>query len=121
MFQMRFYALVLWRLRGVVPRLLQLMYLGDGQVLRYSPDEAELRATERRLEALWQAIQRATATGDWRPRRSKLCGWCPHQALCPEFGGTPPPLPVRPAGPVEVDLAAPSQPLAPQTAAVASG
>ncbi len=120
MFQMRFYALVLWRLRGVVPRLLQLMYLGDGQVLRYSPDEAELRATERRLEALWQAIQRATATGDWRPRRSKLCGWCPHQALCPEFGGTPPPLPGRAAAPVEVDLVAPSGPAAPQGAAVAS-
>ena len=108
MFQMRFYALVLWRLRGVVPRLLQLMYLGDGQVLRYSPDEAELRATERRLEAVWSAIQRATETGDWRPRRSKLCGWCPHQALCPEFGGTPPPLPERAAGPVLVDLAAPT-------------
>lgn len=105
MFQMRFYALVLWRLRGVVPRLLQLMYLADGQVLRYSPDERELLATERRLEALWQAIQRATETGDWRPRRSKLCGWCPHQALCPEWGGTPPPLP-RPAdaGPVAVDV-----------------
>jgi putative RecB family exonuclease len=23
-----------------------------------------------------------------------LCDWCSHQALCPEFGGTPPPLPV---------------------------
>ena len=28
LFQMKFYALVLWRLRGVVPRLLQLVYLG---------------------------------------------------------------------------------------------
>jgi putative RecB family exonuclease len=97
MFQMRFYALVLWRLRGTVPRLLQLMYLGDGQVLRHAPTEDELRATERKLHALWQAVQRATETGDWRPRRSKLCAWCPHQALCPEFGGTPPPLPVAPA------------------------
>jgi putative RecB family exonuclease len=24
-----------------------------------------------------------------------LCGWCSHQAICPEFGGTPPPLPER--------------------------
>ena len=40
LFQMKFYALVLWRLRGAVPALLQLVYLGNGEVLRYAPDEA---------------------------------------------------------------------------------
>jgi putative RecB family exonuclease len=95
LFQMKFYALVIWRLRGVIPRVLQLMYLADGEVLRYSPDEADLRATQRKLEALWQAIDRARASGDWRPRPGKLCDWCRHKALCPEFGGTLPPLPER--------------------------
>jgi putative RecB family exonuclease len=94
LFQMKFYALVLWRLRGRVPDLLQLIYLGNGEVLRYVPDEADLLATERKVEAIWRAIARAAETGDWRPRKSALCGWCSHQALCPEFGGTPPPLPV---------------------------
>lgn len=93
LFQMKFYALVLWRTRGVVPRMLQLVYLGNGEVLRYSPDAAELLATERKVKALWQAIQRAAETGDWRPSRSRLCDWCAHQALCPAWGGTPPPLP----------------------------
>lgn len=93
MFQMRFYALVLWRQLGRIPRLLQLMYLGNGEVLRYSPDEADLRATERKIAALWQAIDRAARQQDWRPRPSKLCDWCDHQALCPAYGGTPPPLP----------------------------
>jgi putative RecB family exonuclease len=102
LFQMKFYALVLWRTRGVVPAVLQLIYLGSGEVLRYSPDEADLRATERKVQALWNAISQAQRTGDWRPRRSALCGWCAHQALCPEFGGTPPDLPeVRPAVPTE--------------------
>jgi len=96
MFQMRFYALVLWRLRGVVPRVLQLVYLGSGEVLRYEPDEADLCATERKLEALWAAIQRALDRGDWRPSPGRMCDWCDHQARCPEFGGTPPPLPVLP-------------------------
>jgi putative RecB family exonuclease len=96
MFQMRFYALVLWRLRGEVPRLLQLLYLGSGEVLRYEPDEADLRATERKVLALWDAIARATERGDWRPSPSRLCDWCDHQALCPAFGGTPPELPVLP-------------------------
>ncbi|MEV5707141.1 PD-(D/E)XK nuclease family protein [Actinoallomurus sp. NPDC052274] len=94
LFQMKFYALVLWRLHGTVPRLLQLMYLGNGEVLRYSPDEADLRATERKVDALWQAIRRAMDSGEWRPRKSRLCDWCDHQQRCPSFGGEPPPLPV---------------------------
>ncbi|WTG31045.1 RecB family exonuclease [Streptomyces decoyicus] len=99
LFQMKFYALVMWRLRGVVPRRLQLVYLGSGDVVTYDPGEADLRGVERKLLALWEAIRLATATGDWRPRPTKLCGWCDHQAHCPEFGGTPPvyPLQVRPA------------------------
>src|SRR3954470_3681741 len=94
LFQMRFYALVLWRLHGRVPRLLQLLYLGSGEILRYEPDEADLLATERKLGAIWSAIERATERGDWRPSPSKLCDWCDHQSLCPTFGGTPPPLPL---------------------------
>ena len=42
LFQMKFYALVLWRLREVVPRRLQLVYLGSGDVLTYDPVEADL-------------------------------------------------------------------------------
>ncbi|MFE7057773.1 RecB family exonuclease [Streptomyces californicus] len=99
LFQMTFYALVIWRLKGVLPRRLQLVYLGSGDVLTYDPVMADLERVERKLMALWDAIARATETGDWRPRPTKLCGWCDHRALCPEFGGTPPvyPLPVRPA------------------------
>jgi putative RecB family exonuclease len=97
LFQMKFYGLVIWRLRGQVPRLLQLMYLAEGEVLRYSPDESDLLATERKVAALWQAIERAMQARDWRPRPSRLCDWCNHKALCPEFGGTPPPLPEPPA------------------------
>ena len=95
LFQMKFYALVWWKLRGEIPAMLQLLYLGSGEVLRYQPDEADLRATERKVVAIWQAIRQAEESGDWRPRRGRLCGWCAHQALCPEFGGTPPPLPTR--------------------------
>jgi putative RecB family exonuclease len=93
LFQMKFYALVLWRLRGQLPSVLQLVYLGSGEVLRYSPDESDLLATERKVKALWQAITRAAATGDWRPSPSRLCDWCDHQVHCPAKGGTLPPVP----------------------------
>jgi putative RecB family exonuclease len=93
LFQMKFYALVLWRLRGVVPRQLRLMYLADRQALAYTPDEAELQRFERTLEAIWSAILRAGKTGDFRPNPSRLCDYCDHKALCPAFDGTPPPYP----------------------------
>lgn len=98
LFQMKFYALVLWRIRGVVPTLLQLVYLRDGQILRYAPEEHELLATERKVKALWAAIETAARTGDWRPSPSRLCSWCVHKPLCPAFGGTPPPLPENAEG-----------------------
>ena len=93
LFQMRFYALVLWRTRGVVPTVLQLYYLADGTVLQHSPTEAELLATERTVEALWQAVSRAVDTGDFPPNPGPACRWCSHRDLCPAFDGTPPPYP----------------------------
>ena len=90
LFQMRFYGLILWRLTGTPPRRLQLVYLGDGQVLTLDPTADELAATEQQLESIWAAIARAAATGQFRPRTSRLCDWCSFRELCPAFGGTPP-------------------------------
>src|SRR3954468_7748625 len=97
LFQMKFYALVLWRTRGVVAAQLKLLYLGDGDALTYAPDEGELVRFERTLQAIWAAIERAVSTGAFRPSPSRLCGWCDHQAVCPSFGGTPPPFPAEAA------------------------
>jgi putative RecB family exonuclease len=95
LFQLKFYALVLWRTRGVVPRMLQLIYLVNGEMLRYEPDEADLLATERKVNALWEAIRRADEAREWQPSPSRACDWCAHKALCPAWGGTPPPVPAR--------------------------
>ncbi len=102
LFQMKFYALVIWKLRGVVPSVLQLIYLGNGEILRYEPDEDDLRATARKVEAVWAAIRLAQETGDWQPNPSRLCDWCSFHAFCPTKGGTIPPLP-EPT-PVAVDV-----------------
>src|ERR1700761_5544519 len=101
MFQMKFYAVALLRSRGVLPTRLRLIYLADGQLLDYSPDEDELLRFEKTLIAIWQAIQSAGATGDFRPRPSRRCDWCAHHSPCPVFGGTPPPYPGWPDNPDE--------------------
>lgn len=91
----------------MVPRQLRLMYLANRETLEYTPDEAELRRFERLVAAIWQAILTAGRTGDFRPSRSRLCDYCNHKALCPEFGGTPPVYPGWPepaAAPVETVL-----------------
>lgn len=93
LFQMKFYALVIWRSTGTIPAQLKLMYLSEGDSLMYSPDERELRSLERQLGALWDAIERSLQAEDFRPNPSKLCGWCDFQDLCPAYGGTPPPFP----------------------------
>jgi putative RecB family exonuclease len=93
LFQMKFYALVIWRTRGVIPTVLQLYYLADRTVLSYQPTEDDLRATERKVIALWNAIKAAIDRAEFVAKPSALCRWCRHQDKCPEFGGTPPPLP----------------------------
>jgi putative RecB family exonuclease len=112
LFQLKFYALVLWRTRGVVPRVLRLLYLKDAEICDYAPDADELVRFERTVLALSRAIEQAVIARDFRPKPSRLCGWCSHQAHCPAFGGTPPPFPELPeAGDRRtVPVAAPAPP-----------
>jgi putative RecB family exonuclease len=93
LFQLKFYALVLLRSRGVLAHQLRLMYLGDGESLSLRPGREELERFERTLVALWDAVLRAAPTGDFRPSPGRMCAWCSHQAACPAFGGTPPAYP----------------------------
>jgi putative RecB family exonuclease len=97
LFQLRVYALIIWRSRGVVPTMLQLVYLGDGQIVRYEPDEEDLRATERKVDAIWEAIEVAKATGEFLPSRGKQCDWCAFKAHCPAWGGELLPMPKPPS------------------------
>jgi putative RecB family exonuclease len=113
LFQMKFYALVLWRLRGVVPRQLRLMYLADSDTLSYQPAADELARFEKTLHAIWKAIAKASLTGDFRPSPSRLCDWCSHQPLCPAKGGTPPPFPADALVSASEDPQLPDQPVEP--------
>lgn len=84
LFQMRFYALVLWRLRGVVPTRLQLIYLGNpAGLLTYDPTAQDLTDTELQLRELWGQIEYAKATDSWPPRPQRLCDWCHFKPICP--------------------------------------
>jgi len=100
-FQMRFYALVYWRMFGVVPTQLKLMYLKAMDSMILAPSREELEYFERDLAELWWKIEADGKSGNFRPQQSKLCGWCVFQHLCPVFGGTPPPYPGWPGSRAE--------------------
>jgi putative RecB family exonuclease len=91
-FQMRFYALLIARLRGRIPSVLQLLYLRDGGTVSLNPTAEDLDLAEHQIREVWADILNSARRSEWPSRRSQLCAWCNFQALCPEFGGTPPPL-----------------------------
>lgn len=83
LFQLRVYALLYWRNEGVLPRLLQLLYLGDGNTVKSSPTERELEATERILRNIGDEILTAIETDFFPPKKSRLCDWCSFKSICP--------------------------------------
>lgn len=95
LFQLRFYALVLKRMRGVMPARLQLLYLKDTKTLTHDPHPSELIEVEEQLEQTWNEIFACAQRQYFPPRKSVLCDWCAHQEFCPLFGGKEPRLPAE--------------------------
>lgn len=84
-----FYALLCEETFGQRPSAVQLVHLGEPEVITYTPTAGTARGVRQRTGAVWQAVRRACATDDFRPRPGPLCGWCNFQDYCPEFGGDP--------------------------------
>lgn len=86
---MMLYAWLCLQHFGSIPKALRLMYLRDGVVHTKVPDQRGVEFHVKRTVAVWKAIAGACTSGDFRPKRSALCGSCSYQRWCPEFGGDP--------------------------------
>lgn len=84
-----FYAFLCQAVLGRRPDRVQLLYLADGVSISAKPSEQSIRGLERRVSAVWQAVQRACALDDFRPRPGPLCDWCSFRSYCPAYGGDP--------------------------------
>jgi putative RecB family exonuclease len=84
-----FYSFLCEALFGKRPAKIRLMYLASGEVIETVPSAQSVKFITTRTTAVWAAVERACTTGDFRPRKSKLCDWCSFQQWCPEFGGDP--------------------------------
>ena len=85
LFQLRVYALLYWKNNGVLPRLLQLIYLGDGKLIKSSPTLSELESTEKTLHRVATDIFISLEKDYWPPKPSRLCDWCFFKTICPAF------------------------------------
>jgi putative RecB family exonuclease len=84
-----FYSFLCERLFGQRPAKVQLLYLADPMAITVEPSEQSTKGLERKVKAVWAAIERACERDDFKPRQSRLCDWCAFQAYCPAFGGDP--------------------------------
>jgi putative RecB family exonuclease len=84
-FQLRFYALLWWRQNGTIPKLLQLIYLGDKQVLKDVPSESKLLSAEKSALKIGNAISNSIKDNIWPTNPTKLCNWCSFKDICPAF------------------------------------
>ena len=82
-----FYSLLCERLFGRRPAKIQLLYLADPLAIIATPTDQSTRGVERKLTAIWSAVERACEREDFRPNPSRLCDWCGFKAYCPSFGG----------------------------------
>jgi putative RecB family exonuclease len=82
-----FYSLLCERLFGRRPAKVQLLYLADPLAIISTPTDRSTRGVERKLAAIWMAVERACEREDFRPNPSRLCDWCAFKAYCPSFGG----------------------------------
>jgi putative RecB family exonuclease len=83
LFQLRVYALLYWKNEGVLPKLLQLIYLGDSRVVKSEPTEAQLKSTEKILMNIGDEILTALETDYFPTKKSRLCDWCFFKTICP--------------------------------------
>lgn len=83
----QFYALLCQQVLGVRPTRVRLLYLRAPLSIEAVPTEQGISGVARRTAAVWQAIERACMSEDFRPRPSPLCNWCHFRPLCPAHGG----------------------------------
>lgn len=92
-FQMRFYASVIYLSTGTLPTRTQLLYLGDKQVLTYDPGMADVSTLTAYMNDTWTEIDQCLTRGDFPTRKNPLCNYCYFKTMCPQWGGSVPQMP----------------------------
>ena len=85
----QFYAFLCEQVLGRRPAAVRLMYLSTGEIIEARPSAQSTRFVTTRATAIWNAVEVAVRTDDFRPRPGSLCAGCSFRTWCPAFGGDP--------------------------------
>ena len=85
LFQLQVYAYLYFKVHQTLPQLLQLIYLGDGRIVKASPRPTDIDTVEKTLEKVALEIKKAKESDFWPAKPSRLCDWCHFKTICPEF------------------------------------
>ncbi|MBV8958367.1 MAG: recombinase RecB, partial [Actinobacteria bacterium] len=64
-------------------------HLREPVAITATPTDQSTSGFQRKVMALWAAVERACERDDFRPRPSGLCDYCAYKAYCPAWGGDP--------------------------------
>jgi putative RecB family exonuclease len=85
LFQLKFYALVIFKKTGMLAKQLRLLYLKDSNILSYEPTHTDIQITEQKVMSIAQEIKTSIAQDIFLPKTSKLCDYCYFKNICPAF------------------------------------
>jgi putative RecB family exonuclease len=85
----QFYSFLCEQLFGKRPKHVQLLHLREPVAIISTPSDQSTAAFQRKVTALWAAVERACERDDFRPHPSGLCDYCTYKPYCPAWGGDP--------------------------------
>jgi putative RecB family exonuclease len=83
------YSVLCEQVFGRRPARVQLLYLSKPEAIIAEPSDVFMRGVNQRSGAVMEAVRRACARDDFRPKESALCSFCNFREFCPAFGGDP--------------------------------
>jgi putative RecB family exonuclease len=86
---LNFYSFLCEEVFGRRPAAIRLMYLRSRETITATPSAQSVKFVRTRTKAVWQAVGKACAASDFRPKPGGLCAGCAFRPWCPEFGGDP--------------------------------
>jgi len=85
---LEFYAVAVKHLFDAIPAGVGLLYIAERKSIKRVPTAKTVEATERKILAVRDSIQKACDTDSFRCSTSKLCDWCAVKPYCPAHGGS---------------------------------
>ena len=85
LFQLKFYALVIYKSTGSLAKQLRLMYLKDANILSYEPTLSDIELTEQKILSVAKQIDLCITEDSFTPTTSKLCDYCYFKKICPAY------------------------------------